>query len=823
MINIIKNYIIKLMKQYWKEKDQTIQGKCPIHNYTIPKNQNQNQKNNRINNITSPSYTQQQSQINSSQRKSTQTRSDDINARYNNNNINSNQNKNISNNYYNYDNSNYIEVNYNNQSKKNMNEDSNSNINSDDYTNNYSFYISGSSKPKVILNFPEKNDHSNQSITQSKYIYQTLNIPRGRNNQNQKYINSNSNYNVNSYNNRIINQNNSSPFFIRAEDNEPVIYNAPKNRQSLVQRKVVNEEYNEGNRIYYTTEPRDDLRSINISQSQNYIRNNYQQQPRPTIRQIDNYNSNANNRRYYNPNVNPNQNRHNIYPSDDYYDSYQERSFNTPYIQRSYTSNSNQDYSRQRGRIIEPNYSQNERTDMSYHYPLNKTETNSPRYRAPYFDYSSDFSNEGNLYQNNNWERPSEFYSNNALRNKRGFKYKYENEINDSIYNAPGPYNQNREIDYYYEDNRGSFLSERPFTQTNTYIQRDEKGRKYRVYTQDLPMNRNYNSNNNTFEYGDEYNNPNNRRMNRNPPRAYKNSMKQNDYRDQEQRYKFKDRNNNSRIHNAHKSRSKSKKKHKKYYNRGVIQKENFINRNATQPRYQRGRNSYYDPEETINMKNINRYNGNDEEEQMYAPRQLTRSKDNSRRLSNDYNMKTRQKNENNYEYPQEEEIEENDELYKKIETEISEKYYDNEGNYLGEKKTITMKKVPIEGYPQQNEEEIYEEREQEENENKNGNKYTSYKSTHKKVTNRAIPKDQSSSVQKNNYKGSKYLSYFHNTNTNNKVYREIIGSPENKEDSTEKEKIKNKNKKHKKFIIYGIESKNLNVPFEDIQNAQKE
>jgi len=825
------------MKQYWQKKDQNIQGKCPIHNYPIPKYQNQ--KNNAINNLASPSYTQQQSQINSTRRKSTQAKKDTLNIGYNN--INSNQNNNISNNYNNYDankynyksnqinnnNSKYIEVNYNNQTK-NMNKDSNSNITNDDYTNNYSFYISGTSRPKVILNFPEKDDNDNQNISQSKYIYQTLNIPRGSNSQNQKYINS--------YNNRsMINQNNSSPIFIRTEDKQPVIYNAPQKRQPLMQRRVVNEEYNETNRVYYTTEPRDN----------NYIRNN-QQQPRPTIRQINNYNSNENNSRYYYDNMNQNQFGQKIYPKIDYYDSYQHERFNAPYIHRSNTNTNQQDYSRQRGRIINTNYSQNERADLSYNdqnpnniffdqnnYFINRTETNSPRYRAPpYFDYSPDLYSEGNNIYNRNWERQSEYYSNKDLRNQRGFKYKYENEINDNIYKVPEPYNQeNREIDYY-EDNKGSFLSERPFAQTNTYIQRDEKGRKYRVFTQDLPTNRNYNSINNSYEYMEEYNNMNNRRTNRNPPRAYRNSMNQTDYRDQELRYNIKDRNNNIRNHPVHKSRSK--KKHKKYYNKGAIPKDKNINTSATLPRYERGSNNYNDHEKTISMQNINNYNGNDEREQIYAPiSQMARDNEyNFRRLSEDYKMKIRQKNENDNEYernefPQEEEIEENDELYrgneiyKKIETEISEKFYDNEGNYLGEKKTITMKKVPIEGYPQQNEEEIYEEQEeQKEYENKNLNKY---KSTHKKSekNNRTVPKNQNSSLNKNNYKGSKYLSYFHKTNTDNKVYREIIGSPENNEDLTEKEK--NKNKNHKKFIIYGIESNNLDALFENIQNAQKE
>ena len=59
-------------------------------------------------------------------------------------------------------------------------------------------------------------------------------------------------------------------------------------------------------------------------------------------------------------------------------------------------------------------------------------------------------------------------------------------------------------------------------------------------------------------------------------------------------------------------------------------------------------------------MQNINKYNDNDEKEQIYAPGQLARDKDyNFRRMSNDYMMKKRQKIENNNEYPQEEEIEE--------------------------------------------------------------------------------------------------------------------------------------------------------------------
>ena len=64
----------------------------------------------------------------------------------------------------------------------------------------------------------------------------------------------------------------------------------------------------------------------------------------------------------------------------------------------------------------------------------------------------------------------------------------------------------------------------------------------------------------------------------------------------------------------------------------------------------------------------------------------------------------------------------------KNIETEINEKYYDNQGNYLGEKKIITTKQVPIDedniNIQQEgdNEEEDQEQEEVEEYESENAN-----------------------------------------------------------------------------------------------------
>ena len=81
----------------------------------------------------------------------------------------------------------------------------------------------------------------------------------------------------------------------------------------------------------------------------------------------------------------------------------------------------------------------------------------------------------------------------------------------------------------------------------------------------------------------------------------------------------------------------------------------------------------------------------------------------------------------------------------KNIETEINEKYYDNQGNYLGEKKIITTKQVPVDenNIPQdeENGEEEQEDVEEYESENANNldnnNEYIPYKSNNRKFKKR--------------------------------------------------------------------------------------
>lgn len=242
------------MQQYWEEEGQIYQAQCPIHNYAAPHTQNQNNYNYNRNIIVSRNYSQQQQIY--SQGQFTKARSGVISNEYKNYNlINPNQNRIISSNYNNYpqysyqndqkynyktnqinrnnNNSNFVEVQYINQAKNYMNSNSNSNINNDKYSrnkspdgvirgysDNYSFYISGTTRPKVTINLPNQNNNdinnNYQKIPQRQYVYQTSNIPRGNNSQNQKFINSNSNYNINSNNNkRIINQNNISTYVMR--------------------------------------------------------------------------------------------------------------------------------------------------------------------------------------------------------------------------------------------------------------------------------------------------------------------------------------------------------------------------------------------------------------------------------------------------------------------------------------------------------------------------------------------------------------------------------------------------------------------------------
>ena len=156
------------MEQYknWNEKENS-QAKCPIHNIIVSPMINQNSTNYGANRIISSNYTRPSPQIYSPQRQIIQSSNQNISNNYYNYNYNqySNQNQQQYNNKINNNIQNYNQMNYNYKNDY-KNKPTNLNINSDKfinyessdgvirgYTNNYSFYVSGSSKikPKVTM------------------------------------------------------------------------------------------------------------------------------------------------------------------------------------------------------------------------------------------------------------------------------------------------------------------------------------------------------------------------------------------------------------------------------------------------------------------------------------------------------------------------------------------------------------------------------------------------------------------------------------------------------------------------------------------------
>ena len=289
--------------------------------------------------------------------------------------------------------------------------------------------------------------------------------------------------------------------------------------------------------------------------------------------------------------------------------------------------------------------------------------------------------------------------------------------------------------------------------------------------------------------------------------------------------------------------------------------------------------NNYYDEEnmdsyQNINTQTHNEENGeedhNDEEEQMYDSNRLITAKEDNFRIAqnNERNRreeinqkefiqnsqnsdKNQQKQDNEIEGEnhEEEEIQQinanrrmKEDLYqredsprdgddnvqdenknvKNIQTEINEKYYDNQGNYLGEKKIITTKQVPANNQNSQREEDDYqdeqdEQEEQEDNE-ENDNEYTPYQSNHTKYKKRGDIN--------NNIIESKYHSYFGNSNNN--VYYEVKGASGevNREKGSDNyEEINKGNYKEPMIQVkndnFGIQSENLCVPGNDNDNNE--
>jgi hypothetical protein len=293
-----------------------------------------------------------------------------------------------------------------------------------------------------------------------------------------------------------------------------------------------------------------------------------------------------------------------------------------------------------------------------------------------------------------------------------------------------------------------------------------------------------------------------------------------------------------------------------RYNNIRVLQNKNNINRSPSEIQYER--NYYYDnrKKQNENIQNMNKYikNVNNEENyyddvddvegQNYDSRQMERAKEDNYKILNNNYINRKEVNIENINYDKEDEFDQdqeneeheeaiiqerdtqNDEIYreneniqekngkhvKNIETEINEKYYDNQGNYLGEKKIITTEQVPIdEGQQEEYYEEQEEQEEQEENENEN--EYMPYQSSNKKfkkrgenIVRRVGPRGQNIAMNESDYGEDKIQS--HLDDDKNNIYYKIKGSSE-----------ENKNKNYKKPIKFGIQSENLFVPSEDAQN----
>ena len=292
---------------------------------------------------------------------------------------------------------------------------------------------------------------------------------------------------------------------------------------------------------------------------------------------------------------------------------------------------------------------------------------------------------------------------------------------------------------------------------------------------------------------------------------------------------------------------------------------EEYLENNRNEQNYNnRNRNG----EEEIEDEDID--NNNDEEEQLYDPKQIIKVKEDNFRIVRNNEINQEQNNihtqevegegeedieedkENQIEGQEQDEIIHNskinnfnseEDLYqrgeelpldqdegisprkknvKNIQTEINEKYYDNQGNYLGEKKIITTKQVPVMSNNEQREEleegEYYEEQEEpEENENINNKEYAVYKS------NKNFKKRGDKNIMN---KESKYHSYFGDSNNN--VYYEIKGSGDiNREGSKNEEEVQNRKYKEPivqvKNVTFGIQSENLCVPGQDNDNEEKE
>ena len=695
------------------------------------------------------------------------------------------------------------------------------------YNNNYSFYVSGSSKVKSNVTI---NNQINNYTTQTMGQY-----PMKINGNNPSYLilekepiyyNYNTNYNTNNYN-QMPNKN---------VNIQQRVYQAPKIEKRTVKRIIDKEPITQKN--------------SKLSQVQNNIKRNIN-----TVKQKEMFKKiNTNNNNYAKYNRYQISNKKNISPIIPRKGQYQQ-------LPQQKKSNKSISYEQR-----------------PYQYRV-YTEQNDYQ---PYGEYSY---NNYNNYPNYNYPMANnqrEYTSRTELPEQRGYNnYEYEqedyeeedNEDEDDIYEVPVQNNTNNN-NTNMNIKRG-YYPERPFIRINAQPNR----KKYGVYTQTLAMNSNY--------YNDEYEyDPNNGRYitenNGNyysqPKYVAENYSKRYTKQDKEftpfqkslrniqlnneeieiennqrsnSRVKIRtSRANNHRLYISNNNRSYPRRNYRTYTEQNAYRNDyilqdlededyEYVNKYKYNNNNQKVQKNNYNNEEEIENDDDS---DNNDGEKMYDNDKLIKA--------NEDNFKIVQKkgNKENYDFlNNEDEIpHDKDEIppkrkMKNIETEINEKYYDNQGNYLGEKKIITTKQVPIDedniNIQQEgdNEEEDQEQEEVEEYESENANyvdsneneEYVPYKSSNKKFEKRG--KKISNNSDKKLERPSKYKSYFGDSSNN--VYYESKGDSKDLNQERKKLNINTKVINNQDIQIrnsqLGIQSENLCVPAEsnhhDDENEEKE
>ena len=327
------------------------------------------------------------------------------------------------------------------------------------YNNNYSFYISGSSKIKSNVTI---NNQINNYTTQTMAPYPFQNRQNQNSNNTSTYLILEKdpiiyNYNTSNINgfkyNEVQNKNNNV---------QQRVYQAPKIEKRTVKRIVDKEPFDQKYARYMQNQ-KDNFRNINtIKQKEMFQKIN-----------LNNYNNNY--RKYSGNNISI---KRNI----------------SPMIQRP------NNYSRP---LISPTQRMINQPSLQQKRSANNISYEQRPYQYRVFTEQNEYQPYGNYpkynYQKQN--RQKEYTSRTEMPDQRGYNYEYEqedyedeedNEDEDDVYEVPVQYNNNRRN---ININQREYYSERPFMRINS----NRNGKKYGIYTQTLAMNKNYY--NNEYEY----------------------------------------------------------------------------------------------------------------------------------------------------------------------------------------------------------------------------------------------------------------------------------------------------------------------------------